>query len=227
MIFLPCKAMTAQKRKAPETPLTPDLTFFAAAFIMIRITKQRTDIPLIPLIFLLIDDADDRRFLESVYLDYHRLMYAQALQITRNAQAAEDAVSDSLVALSKKISVLRGLECNKMRSYVVITVRHAAISLLNRAKRERVDGNVAIEDLAGQGHVDDRLLEQAGVERIRDAIRALPPREKELMLMRYFREMTDEEIAAETGLKPVSVRVHLSRARKNLARLLGGREEKP
>ena len=79
----------------------------------------------------------------------------------------------------------------------------------------------------GRGHVDDRLLEQAGVERIRDAIRSLSAREKDLMMMRYFREMTDEEIAAETGLKPVSVRVHLSRARKNLARLLGGKEEQP
>lgn len=182
---------------------------------------------LIPLIFLLMDDEDDRRFLESVYLDYHRLMYAQALRITRNPQAAEDAVSDSLIALTKKISVLRGLECNKLRSYVVITVRHTAISQLNRKKRERIDGDVAIEDLAGQGHVDDRLLEQAGVERIRDAIRSLSAREKDLMMMRYFREMTDEEIAAETGLKPVSVRVHLSRARKNLARLLGGKEEQP
>ena len=38
-------------------------------------------------------------------------------------------------------------------------------------------------------------------------------------------EMTDEEIAAATGLKAVSVRVHLSRARKRLAEMLGGKGE--
>lgn len=179
---------------------------------------------MIPFVFLLIENDDDRRFLESVYLDYHRLMYAQALRVTRNTSSAEDAVSESLIALAKKISVLRGLECNKLRSYAVITVRNTAITMLNRQKREKLDGDVTIEELAGQERTDARLMEQAGVERIKTAIAALPSREKDLMLMRYFRDMTDEEIAKETGLKPVSVRVHLSRARKNLARMLGGEE---
>ena len=43
--------------------------------------------------------------------------------------------------------------------------------------------------------------------------------------MKYFREMTDEEIAEEIGVRPVSVRVHLSRARKHLAQLLLERGE--
>ena len=69
------------------------------------------------------------------------------------------------------------------------------------------------------------MLEQAGIEGVKNAIRSLPPREKDLMLMKYFREMTEQEIAKETGLKPVSVRVHLSRARKHLAQVLReGRE---
>ena len=46
-----------------------------------------------------------------------------------------------------------------------------------------------------------------------------------MMLMHYFRDMSDEEIAAATGLKAVSVRVHLSRARKRLAEMLSGKGE--
>ena len=180
---------------------------------------------LLPLVFLLIENEDDRAFLENVYLQYHRLMYAQALQILRQSQAAEDAVSDSLLALTKKISLLRTFECNKLRSYVVITVKHTAISRLNRRKWERLPGDAAMEEVAGTDRADARLLEQAGIEGVKAAIRALPPREKDLMLKKYFREMTEQEIADETGLKPVSVRVHLSRARKHLARLLAERGE--
>ena len=175
---------------------------------------------LIPLVLLLIENEDDRAFMENVYLQYHRLMYAQALRILRQSQAAEDAVSDSLLKLMKKISLLRTFECNKLRAYVVITVRHTAISHLNRLRRERLPGDVTLEEIAGGDRVDNRLLEEAGIEGVKEAIRALPPREKDLMLMKYFREMTEQEIADETGLKPVSVRVHLSRARKRLARLL-------
>ncbi len=180
---------------------------------------------MLPIIFLLLEDETDRQFMENLYAQYHRLMYAQALEVLRQSQAAEDAVSESLLALIKKISLLRTFDSARLRSYVVVTVKHLSITLLNKRQREKIDSGVALEDLADAGRVDDRLLEEAGGERIRQAIRALPPREKDIMLMKYFREMTDEEIAEEIGVRPVSVRVHLSRARKHLAQLLLERGE--
>lgn len=175
---------------------------------------------LFPVFLLLIENDEDRLFIEGVYLEYYRLMYAQALQITRNGEEAQDVVSDTMMALMKKISLLRALPCNKLRAYVVTTVKHTAINLFHQKKRQRMESDVTIEELAGSDSVDGALLEQAGVERIKNAIALLPEREKAIMLMRYFRELTDEEIARETGLRPVSVRVHLSRARKHLAQLL-------
>ena len=173
----------------------------------------------------MIEDEDDRQFMERVYAQYHPLMYAQALRILRQSQAAEDAVSDSLIALIKKIDLLRTLECNKLKAYVVITVKHTALSQEYRRRRETLPGDEALELLPDPSKTEGRLLERAGVERVKNAVCALPPREKDVMLMKYFREMTDEEIARETGLKPVSVRVHLSRARKRLSQLLSGEEE--
>lgn len=173
-----------------------------------------------PLFLLLIENEEDRRFLESIYLEYHQLLYAQALKITRNGEEAQDVVSDALMALMKKIDLLKTLPCNKLRAYMVITVKHTAIDLFNRKKRQRIDDGVTVEDLAGGGSVESRLLEQAGVESIKNAIASLPPREKAVMMMKYFRELSDEEIALETGLRAVSVRVHLSRARKHLGELL-------
>ena len=179
---------------------------------------------MIPFVFLLIESDEDRLFLEGVYLEYHRLMYAQALRIMRNGEEAQDVVSDSLMALMKKIDLLRTLECNKLRAYIVTTVKHTAITRFQRKKRERVVDDATLEDIAGGGTVDEALLARAGVEGIKDAIASLSDREKEIMLMKYFRELTDEEIARETGLRPVSVRVQLSRARKHLAQILEGKE---
>ena len=180
---------------------------------------------MIPLIFLLIEDESDRAFMERVYTQYHRLMYAQALSILGSGDAAEDAVSDAIVKLIEKIDLLRSFDCKKLRSYAVITVRHAAITQYNRGKRQSAFPNDQLEEWPGSESAEEPLLAKAGVERIQEAIRRLPPREKELMLMKYFRELTDVEIARETGLKPVSVRVHLSRARGRLAELLGGGKE--
>ena len=178
-----------------------------------------------PLVFLLIQNDSDRAFMETLFAQYHRLMYAQALRVLRSREVAEDAVSESLIQLIKKISLLRTLECNKLKAYVVITVKHTAITLLHRREREQPADDMTFQHVAADERVDDIVLEAAGVERIKNAILALPPREKDMMLMRYFRDMTDEEIAEATGLKAVSVRVHLSRARKRLAQMLGGKGE--
>ena len=180
---------------------------------------------MIPLVLLLIENEDDRVFLERVYTEYHRLMYAQALRVLKQPQAAEDAVSDSLLALTKKISLLRTLERNKLRAYVVITVKHTAVSLLNRGKRETLPGDVTFDQLSGNDRVDDHLLAQAGVERIKDAIRTLAPRQRDILMMKYFRDMTEQEIGEALGLRAVSVRVHLTRARQRLAQALAERGE--
>ena len=177
-----------------------------------------------PLLFLLLDSDADRQFFEDLYTQYHRLMYAQALQITKDSSTAQDVISDSLMALMKKIDLLRTLPCNKLRSYIVITVKHHAINHFHRQKRERPLDDEKMLMFSVPDQAEDRLMEKAGVERIKDAIAALPAREKDIMLMRYFREMSDEEIAEEMDIRAVSVRVHLSRARKHLVQLLQGKE---
>ena len=178
----------------------------------------------LPFVFLLLDSQEDRDFLEALYREHYRLMYFQALRIAHTPEAAQDAVSDSILALTKKIDLLRTLPCNKLTSYLVITVRHQAINILNRKKREDVTYDGDLPETPDSARADDRLLQRAGVERIKRAICALPPREKEIMLMRYFREMSDQEIAEELGVKPGTVRVHLTRARDHLAQLLQGKE---
>jgi len=175
---------------------------------------------MLPLVLLTMEPGEDRAFLEEVYLQYHRLMYAQAFRVLNHSQAAEDAVSDGLLALAKKISLLRTLDCNKLRAYCVITVKHAAIGILRQNRREHPGTEADVSEMPDTAETDGRLMEKAGVEHIKEMIRRLPEQEMRIMVMRYFREMTDEEIGEEMGIKAVSVRVHLSRARKRLMALL-------
>lgn len=191
------------------------------------IAKVKGDLPLLPfpLMLLLIENEEDRRFLEEVYLSRYRLMYAQALLLLRSPAAAEDAVSESMLALAKKIPLLRSLPCNKLTAYVVITVKHLALNQLRKRKREDVTWDGEMEDRAAPGETEDGVMAQAGVERIKDAICALPEREKEILMMKYFRELSDDEIAGELKIRPVSVRVAVSRARAHLKALLQGGDD--
>lgn len=179
----------------------------------------------LPLLLLAIDNDSDRAFMENTYAQYGKLMYHQARLICRSDADAQDTVSDALLALIKKISLLREMPCNKLKSYIVITVKHLAIDRYRRLKKEDVSW-----DEEGIDSVDDTLpeaglMEKAGVEGIKEAILSLPEREKDVLMMRYFRSLSEEEIATSWQVRPVTVRVTLSRARQHLKTLLQERRD--
>jgi len=170
-----------------------------------------------PLPILAIAQADDRAFMEQLYVDYSALMYAQALKVLRSRTAAEDCVSDALVALIKKISLLRTMECSILKAYVVITVRNTAINALRKQKRQPVaDVPLEIIPEPQTRSVEARFMSQSQIEWLKEAIRQLPARESMALMMRYFQQLEMSEIAGQMGCSESSVRSLLSRGRKRL-----------
>lgn len=166
---------------------------------------------------------DDRCFMEKLYADFQRLMYAQALMITHSRAAAEDVVGDSLVALIQKIDTIRPMQRNILRAYVVITVRNTALNAVRRQKApdggERV---VPIEDmrLADPSGTEDWLMRRERMEFVKNAVRSLPQREMQVMMMKYFQDLSDAQIAKAMGIKEGSVRSLINRGRQHLRLLL-------
>ena len=172
---------------------------------------------------VLIQDEGDAAFLGRFYQEHYRLMYYQALRVLRSPEDAEDAVSGAILKLIKKIELLKSLPCNKQEAYMVITVRNTAINLYNKRKArvERTEEMPleTVADSQGQGP-EARLMEAAGVARVKEAVQQLPPREKDALMMRYFQRYSDQEIAEALQVQPVSVRALISRGRKRLQRIL-------
>lgn len=177
-----------------------------------------------PLILMAMENNEDKALMEELYLRYHNLMYAQALRVLNNSHAAEDAVSDAVEALIRKIFLLRNMNGNKQKAYIVITVRHMAINIYRRHRRDSVMEYESLQEIPSNSQADDHMLESAGVEEIEDAIHHLSENERDILMMRYFREMTDTEISRELGILPTTARVRMSRARKHLSMLLERRE---
>lgn len=176
------------------------------------------------------DRPDDAAFMEALYRAHYRLLYGKALQVMRHPADAEDAVSESFLQLIRKIDTLRSLESNKLRAYLVITVRNTAINLYNRRKRRTEHSAGEVEEGAvasGEAGPEAQALSLDGVEGIKRAIRSLPMQIQTAMMMRYFQQLSDQEIADSMGLKPVSVRALISKGKKRLRDLLreGGEED--
>ena len=181
---------------------------------------------LFPGVILAMPAGEDRDFMENLYRKYHRLMYATAWKYVRDDSAAEDVVSDSCVALMKKISTLRGLDHNKTCVYIVSTVRNTSINALNKQSRLnqvfRSGENEFVETLPDGVDFVQKILLEEELAAVMRAIESLPAKEQMIMKMKYSMELSDEVIAEQVGLSVNSIRKYVSRARNHIKAALYG-----
>ena len=131
-----------------------------------------------------VDNPGEASFLEGLYHAHYRLLYGQALRVLRHEQDAEDAVQNAMLRLSKKVPLLMELQSNKLLSYLVITVRNTAINQYNqREGRLSHMTELSLEAVEDSSLADPeaQVVDQAAVSQIKQAIRLLPPREKDAL----------------------------------------------
>lgn len=102
-------------------------------------------------------------------------------------------------------------------------LRRAVVNQCRSRQRRRVSedrGNRVVhasERVVGGG---DDVGARTEAMVIADAVRALPPRQRETVVLRYFEDMAEAEIARVLGCSEGTVKSQLSKARGTLARLL-------
>lgn len=84
----------------------------------------------------MINDVDDRAFMQEVYQQNERLMYAIALKYASNTQDCEDIVHDTVERLCKNIIKIKGLPNSALRAYVVYAVRNISTIISNLYLKE-------------------------------------------------------------------------------------------
>lgn len=176
-----------------------------------------------PNAILLIEDDSDRAFMEQVYLDYSRLMYAVAMSRLGNPLDAEDAVHEAILRLIDKISLLREKDSCTLRRYVVVTTERTSINVgIKRGRNQSI--SVESEFLESVENtdfpVDSRVFANIEAEELSMALRLLPQRERNILQWKYYELWSDEEIAHALEIAKNSVRKYLTHARRKLRELL-------
>lgn len=168
---------------------------------------------------------DSRNFLESLYQTYHRLMVQTARKWLDDPADQEDVIQEALVKLIEKEDLLRTLKKESLVCYIAHTVRNTAFKHLNKQKNAsalltELDETRLDEAPTPISSVDDKLLQEEFCRSLRQAWSALPEREKLLLEGKYLFRESDEELAQVLGCKPESVRMALTRARRELLKQL-------
>ena len=176
----------------------------------------------------IINDVDDRAFMQEVYQQNERLMYAIALKYASNTQDCEDIVHDTVEKLCKNIAKIKELPNSALRAYVVYAVRNTAINF----RKHQSTINRHIQQLSGDDSNSEYDQPESIIERIEDLQEKrtrltkvwtqLTDAEQELLYRKYVLDQTTEELAGIFQCSRDSIRMRLSRARRKSLRLMKG-----
>lgn len=176
----------------------------------------------------MINDVDDRAFMQEVYQQNERLMYAIALKYASNTQDCEDIVHDTVEKLCKNISKIKGLPNSALRAYVVYAVRNTAINFRkHQATINRHIQQLSDDDLSSEYDQPESIIER--IEDLKEKRTSLTKvwmqltdAEQELLYRKYVLDQTTEELAGIFQCSRDSIRMRLSRARRKSLRLMKG-----
>lgn len=178
---------------------------------------------IIPFFILMIDDDDDRAFMEKLYIEYHKLMYWTAFKVIWRRDGLDDIVNDACVSLICKISRIRALDCNILKGYIVSTTRNAAFDYIKKENRNRgVEESDDILETVADDTPDaiDILVRKELIECLMNSIERLSERDQSILRMKYIHDMSDEEMSRALAVKPVTVRSNLTRARQRAYKIM-------
>jgi RNA polymerase sigma-70 factor (ECF subfamily) len=155
--------------------------------------------------------SGDRAAFGGLYERYSRMVHGVVLAHARD-EDVQDLVHDVFITAMRTIHTLR--EPEAVGAWLATIARNRA-RMHHRSSRPTEELS---DQLASGGAAPDGAL---GASEVMSAIRRLPERLREPLVLRLLQEMNGEEIAEQTGLSHGTVRVYLHHGFAQLRALLG------
>ncbi len=154
----------------------------------------------------------------ALYAQHWRAMVRLAVLLVDDVQSAEDVVQDAFFSLHRRAHTLR--DPNAAVSYVRTSVVNLSRSVIRRRQTARKHLRVAEPEAAPAADSNILLLDEH--RQALEAVRRLPRRQQEILVLRYWAGLSEREIATTLGISTGAVKSSASRGMATLQRALGG-----
>lgn len=146
-----------------------------------------------------------------------------AYLITRDPALAEDVVQDCFL---RAFHSIRSFDSTRpFEPWFMRSVVNASVKMMQRSARqiqvgEEADESVLAELAARVESVESQVESIEVQNQIWDAMQKLSPRQRAVVVQRYFLEMSEKEMALESGAAAGTIKWLLNAARERLRGLL-------
>ena len=155
------------------------------------------------------DAGDADAAITELYERHHAEMVRTAVLLLRDQALAEDVVHDSFIKVHRRWATLDD------RAAAIGYLHRSVVNGCRSAQRRRVVASrwVRRQNPREQrtAPADHAVLDAEQRDAVLDALADLPRRQREVMTLRYYRDLSEEEIADALGISRGSVKTHASR----------------
>jgi len=154
-------------------------------------------------------DADEA--LIALYTSHYRSLVRLSTLLLHDQAAAEDVVQDAFVAMHSSWRRLRDSE--KALAYLRQAVVNRSRSRLRHLKvaDRKAPALLSTDSVAGLPSAEHGALAALERERVMRALRSLPVRQREVLVLRYYADLSEAQIAEAMGISTGAVKSHASR----------------
>lgn len=143
--------------------------------------------------------AGDRATFEFLYHNHIQHLLAYGAKITRNRNLVQDCIQDLFVELWESRENLAMVHSAK--HYLLKSLRYKIIRQLQSDRSETLEETqfpIQLENVESEWLLNETTL--LNVQQLNAALDRLPKRQKEAIYLRYFQELTNEEVAQVMGV---------------------------
>lgn len=160
---------------------------------------------------------------KKIYDATMQMLFKISYRIVNDEEAAEDLAHDSLIKANEKMLTFPSL--NDAKYWLIRVVKNASLNFVKRKNRERKAYQKVLYESRStvpSGEID--LLKAESIKNAREALNKLPPKLREVLILKEYSDLNYKEIGKVMGITEGNVKVRIFRARKLLEEIIGAED---
>jgi RNA polymerase sigma-70 factor, ECF subfamily len=145
----------------------------------------------------LVASSDDQALAE-LYDRFGGVAYGLALRVLRDEALAQDAVQEAFLAVWRTADRFLAARA-KASTWILTLVHRRAVDLVRRQERRRGEPLESVPEPVASEQVEEQATIRFQRQVVQEALRRLPPEQREALELGYYAGLTQSELAERLG----------------------------
>lgn len=159
----------------------------------------------------------DRDSFGAIYNHYYKQLYRYCQFNLRDTVLAQDIVQETFLRAWKGIGKFTFSDGGTMQAFLYRIARNLIIDHSRRKKNEKLENH---EYLEAESHIEEDVDRNVDKQKLKGALSKLPEKDRQIVILRYFEEMSFEEISKVVKIREGALRVRIHRILEKLKTII-------